>query len=81
MVFEKIGHVNFTQQRDKTVLHFKAPRIYEYLHGTASRVDALSFTTNNMKKIFYVADCTLQFMDTQIICMFWMPGENNLLTS
>ena len=33
-------------------MYFKAPRIYEYFHGTASRVDAVSFTTNNMKKKF-----------------------------
>ena len=33
-------------------MHLKAPRIYEYFHGTFSRVDALSFTTNNTKKYF-----------------------------
>jgi hypothetical protein len=39
-------------------MHFKAPRIYEYFHGTASRVDAVSFTTNNMKNILW---CRLYF--------------------
>ena len=45
-------------------MHFKAPCICEYFHGTLSRVDAVSFATNNMKKIFYDAGCTLPFMDT-----------------
>ena len=37
--------------RNKTDTHLKLPLIYEYFHENDSRVDAVSFTTNDMNAI------------------------------